>query len=114
MDWRISDSASIRVTSQALGIPLINGSPVRREEIKTKRTGTEGKMASQQVFPKLLEAFEQDHVMLGRGFNQLSCCLRAGDPTGACAAARRLCEEAGAHIGFEEEGFYPALVPLLG
>ena len=71
-------------------------------------------MTSDQVLPKLLEAFEQDHVMLGRGFNQLSCCLRAGDPAGACAAARQLCEEAGAHIGFEEEDFYPALVPLLG
>ncbi len=59
------------------------------------------------IFPKLLEAFQQDHVMLGRGFNELSCCLRAGDPAGACAAARRLYEEAGAHIGFEEEDFYP-------
>ena len=66
------------------------------------------------IFPKLLEAFQQDHIMLGRGFNELSCCLRAGDPAGACAAARRLYEEAGAHIGFEEEDFYPVLVPLLG
>ena len=71
-------------------------------------------MTSDNVLSKLLEAFEQDHVMLGRGFNQLSCCLRAGDSAGACAAARRLCGAAGAHIGFEEEDFYPALVPLLG
>jgi hypothetical protein len=66
------------------------------------------------ILPKLLEAFQQDHAMLGRDFNELSCCLRAGDAAGACTAARRLYEEAGAHIGFEEENFYPALVPLLG
>jgi hypothetical protein len=68
----------------------------------------------EQILPKLLEAFQQDHVLLGRGFNEMSCCLRAGDPAGAYAAARRLYEEAGAHIGFEEQDFYPALVQLVG
>lgn len=68
----------------------------------------------EQILPKLLEAFQQDHVLLGRGFNEMSCCLRAGDPAGVYAAARRLYEEAGAHIGFEEQDFYPALVPLVG
>ena len=66
------------------------------------------------VFAQLLEAFRHDHAMLGRGFNELSCSLRAGDAVGACAAARRLHEVAGAHIGFEEEEYYPALVPFLG
>ena len=66
------------------------------------------------VFAQLLEAFRHDHAMLGRGFNELSCSLRAGDAAGACAAARGLQDVAGAHIGFEEEEYYPALVPLLG
>jgi Pre ATP-grasp domain/Hemerythrin HHE cation binding domain len=71
-------------------------------------------MTHEKVLPELLEAFKQDHAMLGRGFNRLSCCLRAGDLAGARAAALQLREEAGAHIGFEEEDFYPTLVPLLG
>jgi hypothetical protein len=41
-------------------------------------------------------------------------CLRAGDILGAGRAARRIYEEASPHICFEEEDFYPALVPLLG
>ena len=68
----------------------------------------------ESIHPKLLEAFQQDHALLGRGFNELSCCLRGSDSSGACAAARQLYEQAGAHIGFEEEDFYPALIPLLG
>ena len=76
--------------------------------------GSGGKPWMEHIFPKLLEAFRQDHAILGRGFNELSCCLRAEDAAGAYGAARRLYEEAGAHIGFEEEDFYPALVPLLG
>jgi hypothetical protein len=63
---------------------------------------------------QLLRAFQQDHAMLGRGFHELSCCLRDGDAAGACAAGRRIQQVAGAHIGFEEEVYYPALVPLLG
>lgn len=68
----------------------------------------------ESIFPKLLTAFQQDHAMLGRGFNALSCCLRAGDWVGACAAARQLEAEAGAHLGFEEENFYPVLASVLG
>jgi hypothetical protein len=67
----------------------------------------------EQIFAKLLAAFQEDHAMLGRGFNELSCCLRVGDMAGARVAARRLSEKAGPHISFEEEDFYPALVPLL-
>ena len=66
------------------------------------------------AFAQLLRAFQQDHAMLGRGFHELSCCLRDGDAAGACAAGRRIQQVAGAHIGFEEEAYYPALVPLLG
>ena len=69
-----------------------------------------GRKTLKDVFAQLLEAFRHDHVMLGRGFNELSNCLRAGDAVGACAAARRLHDAAGAHIGFEEEEYYPALV----
>ena len=68
----------------------------------------------EEIFSKLLAAFREDHVMLGRGFNELSCCLRAGDSLGAARAAHRVYEEAGPHICFEEEDFYPALVPLVG
>ncbi|MGA8990530.1 MAG: hemerythrin domain-containing protein [Rhodoplanes sp.] len=66
------------------------------------------------VFAQLLEAFRHDHVMLGRGFNELSYCLRAGDAVGAYAAACKLHDLAGAHISFEEEEYYPALIPLFG
>ncbi|MGA8291465.1 MAG: hemerythrin domain-containing protein [Rhodoplanes sp.] len=66
------------------------------------------------VFAQLLEAFRHDHVMLGRGFNRLSYCLRAGDAVGAYAAACKLHDLAGAHISFEEEEYYPALIPLFG
>ena len=68
----------------------------------------------QEIFTKLLACFREHHAMLGRGFNELSCCLRAGDSVGAGRAARQIYEEAGPHICFEEEDFYPALVPLLG
>jgi hypothetical protein len=62
----------------------------------------------------LTEAFHKDHAILGRGFHELSTCLRAGELARARAVAERLDAEAGAHIAFEEEQFYPALVPLLG
>ncbi len=64
--------------------------------------------------PDLFEAFREDHVLLGRGFHDLSVGLRAGDVGGAVAAARRLNQEAGAHIAFEETDFYPVLAGLLG
>ena len=71
-------------------------------------------ICGEEIFLKLLAAFREDHAVLGRGFNELSCCLRAADILGAARAARRIYEEAGPHICFEEEDFYPALVPLLG
>ena len=62
----------------------------------------------------LLKAFHDDHAVLGRGFHRISTCLRAGDLAGAQSAAAALDQDAGAHIAFEEQHFYPALVPLLG
>ena len=57
----------------------------------------------------LFEAFREDHALLGKGFYELSTCLRAKDVRCARQAAERLNEEAGAHIAFEEETFYPTL-----
>lgn len=62
----------------------------------------------------LFAAFREDHAVLGRGFHDLSQSLRAQDIAAARAAAQRLNELAGAHIAFEEQHFYPALVPLIG
>jgi hypothetical protein len=63
---------------------------------------------------RLIEAFQEDHALLGSGFHELSKCLRANDAVAAQRIARRLDEEAGAHIAFEEEQFYPSLEPLFG
>jgi hypothetical protein len=63
---------------------------------------------------KLIEAFQEDHALLGSGFHELSKCLRANDAVAAQRIAKRLDEEAGAHIAFEEEHFYPSLEPLFG
>lgn len=63
---------------------------------------------------ELFDAFRQDHDLLGRGLYEVSTALRGGDLREACRAARRLDREAGAHIAFEEEYFYPALRLLLG
>lgn len=62
----------------------------------------------------LIRAFREDHAVLGRGFYELSTALRGRDLEAARAAARRLNEEAGPHIAFEELHFYPQLEPLLG
>ena len=62
----------------------------------------------------LFEAFKQDHAILGRGLHELSAHLRGGDPTAAKSVAERVDREAGAHIAFEEEFFYPTLRRLLG
>lgn len=62
----------------------------------------------------LFEAFHADHATLGKGFHELSQCLRGGDLDATRQVARRIDMEAGAHIAFEEEHFYQALVPLLG
>lgn len=62
-----------------------------------------------QDFVALINAFKEDHAILGRGLYAIAQCLRAGDIKGARAAAKRLDKEVGAHIAFEEEAFYPVL-----
>ena len=64
--------------------------------------------------PSLLECFQEDHAELGRGFHRLAERLRAADDPGARDQARELDERAGAHIAFEEEDFYPRLLPMVG
>jgi hypothetical protein len=63
---------------------------------------------------KLIEAFREDHALLGSSFHELSKCLRANEAVAARRIAKRIDKEAGAHIAFEEEQFYPSLEPLLG
>ena len=62
---------------------------------------------------KLFDAFREDHAILGRGFQDIATCLRSGDIDGARETAARMDMEAGAHIVFEEEHFYPALSRFL-
>ncbi|QXP87133.1 hemerythrin domain-containing protein [Methylococcus capsulatus] len=62
----------------------------------------------------LFDAFREDHAVLGRGFHELSQCLRGADAAGAREAAERIDTTAGAHIAFEEKHFYPALAHMLG
>ncbi|WP_082939792.1 hemerythrin domain-containing protein [Mycobacterium sp. 852014-50255_SCH5639931] len=62
----------------------------------------------------LVEAFKEDHAVLGRGLHEVSEHLRAGDDRAAKARGERVDREAGAHIAFEEQFFYPALRRMLG
>jgi hypothetical protein len=62
----------------------------------------------------LFEDFHADHAVLGSGFHALSQCLRANDIEAGRRVAEDIDTQAGAHVAFEEEDFYPALVPLLG
>lgn len=63
---------------------------------------------------ELFEAFKEDHAVLGRGMHELSGHLRSGDLPAAKACGEDVDREAGAHIAFEEQFFYPALRRLLG
>ena len=62
----------------------------------------------------LLAAFQEDHAALGKGFHELSVCLRGDDVVGARRVAGFLDKAAGAHIAFEEADFYPRLEDLIG
>ncbi len=64
--------------------------------------------------PDLVEAFKEDHAVLGRGLHEVSEYLRARTDRAAKARGERVDREAGAHIAFEEQFFYPALRRLLG
>ena len=62
----------------------------------------------------LFDAFHHDHAVLGRALYEIETELRGQKLEAAKAAAERLDREAGAHIAFEEQFFYPALRRLLG
>jgi len=62
----------------------------------------------------LFEAFREDHAVLGRDLHEISEHLRGGDLLAAKACGERVDREAGAHIAFEEQFFYPTLRRLLG
>lgn len=62
----------------------------------------------------LFKAFKDDHAILGRGLHEISSYLRGGDFVAAKACSARVDRDAGSHIAFEEQFFYPALRRLLG
>ena len=62
----------------------------------------------------LFDAFKEDHAVLGRGLHEISEYLRGGDLLAAKACGDRVDRQAGAHIAFEEQFFYPTLRRLLG
>lgn len=61
---------------------------------------------------ELVQAFHEDHTLLGSGFYDLSMALRGNDISAARLVAQKLNADGGAHIAFEEECFYPALAEL--
>ena len=67
-----------------------------------------------EIKQRLFDAFKADHTLLGSGFHTLATCLRDDDIAGAKAIAAKIGIEAGPHITFEEEAFYPALKRFLG
>lgn len=66
-----------------------------------------------EIKSRLFKAFRDDHALLGRSLFELGERLQARDVSGARQAARQLDSNAGAHIAFEQDDFYPALVPFL-
>ena len=61
----------------------------------------------------LFNAFAEDHAFLGKSFYELSQALRSNDVAAARRLATHLDRDAGAHIAFEEENFYPTLAGLV-
>ena len=62
----------------------------------------------------LFEAFREDHAILGRGFYEIAGHIRERNLSAAKARADQVDREAGAHIAFEQDRFYPALRGLIG
>ena len=58
-------------------------------------------------------AFQRDHAVLGRGLHELAAALRDGDILSAKRVAAELDRDAGPHIAFEEQCFYPRMRDLL-
>lgn len=66
-----------------------------------------------EIKQRLFDAFKQDHALLGSSFFVLATCLRDNDIAGARELAVKISMQAGPHIAFEEEEFYPALKRFL-
>ena len=62
----------------------------------------------------LFDAFREDHAILGRGFYEIAGHIRERNLSAAKARAGQVDREAGAHIAFEQNHFYPALCGLIG
>jgi len=62
---------------------------------------------------QLFDAFRADHALLGSGIHLLGECVRQEDWEGARSTAAKVSKEAGPHIAFEEEDFYPALSDII-
>ena len=62
----------------------------------------------------LVEAIKEDQAVVGRGQPEIYGHIRAGNPQAAKACGEHVDREAGAHIAFEEQFFYPALRRMLG
>jgi len=58
---------------------------------------------------KVFEAFHADHAALGQALHELRTQLAGGETAKARKSAAKLDRDAGAHIAFEENDFYPAL-----
>ena len=63
---------------------------------------------------ELQEEFLQDHRVLTRGLNHILDALQQGRTAEAIDLATEIDEEAGAHMAFEEEIFYPRLAEVRG
>jgi len=63
---------------------------------------------------QLLAAFQRDHAILGRGLHRLGVALRDSDILSAKRVAADVDRDAGPHIAFEEQYFYPRMRALLG
>lgn len=63
---------------------------------------------------QLLAAFQRDHAILGQGLHDLAVALRDRDILSAKKVAAELDHNAGPHIAFEEQHFYPKMRELLG
>ncbi len=58
-------------------------------------------------------AFQRDHAVLGRGLHDLAVALRDGDILSAKRVAAEVDRDAGPHIAFEEQCFYPRVRDFL-
>jgi len=62
-----------------------------------------------EIKNQLSQAFKADHALLGSNFYTLATSLRNKDIACAKEVVKKINIEAGPHIAFEEDVFYPAL-----